>query len=381
MSSTDIENSEERIFLWGPAGRFEPEIVPPGQRDLEALRLFQSFLCNDETERLGLSNVIMLWEQIPKFSAEHLNNKSGTVPNDHKISFTIAGYPFQLTLFPGTFYPKVNKSDPKRRFPGVREQAVEQALNHIACAQAETLEINGETLYRVQFTTREVARTLKSIGSTLSHGQIREALEVLSSTTMTISSCSKDGTKYETRRPILPSFERITTNSDINSGRDVWSAHLHPLVSNAIRNVTYRQYPITHTLGFAPFAAFLIRQMYYLAPNISSSCPFSFRLITLKEMTPGLHHKRLKDAIRATIRELDKMKDSGLLNSYKFEEIFPSQKKNGRPAPIDAEFTLYPGKDWVKHVMAGSKRMSVAEKSLGLPRSRRNERQIDLPLS
>ncbi|ASL28919.1 hypothetical protein E0E54_13780 [Azotobacter chroococcum] len=372
--------TEEKIFLWGPAGCFEPEIVPPGQRDLEALRLFQSFLCNNETERTGLSNVIMLWEQIPKFSAEHLNDKSGIVPNDYKVDFTIAGHPFRLTLFPGTYYPKVCKSDPKRRFPGAREQAVEQALNHIACAQAETHEVNGETLYRVCFTTREVARTLKGMGSTLSHGQIREALEVLSSTTMTISSRSEDGIKHEARRPILPSFERTTTDSDMAVGKDVWSAHLHPLVSNAIRNVTYRQYPVAHTLGFAPFAAFLIRQMHYMAPNISTNHPFSFRLVALKEMTPGLHHKRLRDSIRAMIRELDKMKESGLLHDYQCEEVFPARRLNGRPAPIDAEFTLYPGKDWVKHVMAGSKRMLVAEKSLGLPRSRRSERQMNLPL-
>ena len=73
------------------------------------------------------------------------------------------------------------------------------------------------------------------------------------------------------------------------------------------------------------------------------------------------------------------MKVDGLLEDYKVEELYPARRPRGRPSIIDAEFTLYPGKEWIKQVMAGSKRMAASEQSLGLPRSQRKDRQMTLP--
>lgn len=373
---------EEPIQLWGPSGSFVPEIVNPAERDVEALRLFQSFLCNSGEEREGLSNVIVLWEQIPKFSAEHVNSRTDVVPLDYKTDFLIAGHTFNLTLFPGTYYPDKRMSNPLHRYPGAREQSVEQALIQLACAQAESHEINGETFYRVRFTTRELARVLKSIGSSMSNGQIRECLEVLSSTTMTIRSKNESGNQHETRQALLPSFQRILYEGDPNSaGKDVWSAQLHPLVSDAIRNVAYRQYPIAHTIGFPGFAAYLIRQMHYIAPNISPDHPFTFRLNALAKVTPGLNLSTIRASIKALTRELNKMMDQGLLTSFECNEIFAIQRKSGRPAPIDAEFMLMPGSDWIKNVKSGSRRLGETERSLGLARSKRTDRQMHLNLT
>ncbi|WP_455233089.1 hypothetical protein [Geopseudomonas aromaticivorans] len=376
------EQLNDKVYLWGPEGRrFIPQISPPGQRDLDALRLFQSFLCNSEEERNRLSNVIGLWELVPKFSAEHLNSKSGIVPNDHKIDFEISGHPFRLTMFPGTYYTKAGDSEALRRYPGAREQAVEGALIHIACGQAEAHQVDGKTRYSVRFSTRDVARTLKMMGSTLSNGQIREALEVLSSTIMTISNVPVGNqAHYEIREPILPSFERVSSKGAEAQGYDVWSAQMHPLVTHAIRNVNYRQYPIFMTKEFAPFATYLIRQMHYMAPNISGSHPFSFRISSLRGTAPGLNHKKVGDSIKAMNKELERMQADGFVSRFECLEIFPAQRKVGRPTACDAEFTLYPGREWVKHVMAGSKRMDVTERSLGLPRSKRSERQFELPL-
>lgn len=376
--STD---KQQQLMLWGPDGPFSPGVSPPAVRDVEALRLFQSFLCNGEEERSQLSNVIMLWESIPKYSAEQFNStrREGSLPNAHEVDFRIADYPFRLTLFPGTYYPNRKDAEPLRRFPGAREQAVEQALIHLACDQAEMHRENGETLYRVQFSIRDLSRVLKEMGSTLSHAQIRQALEVLSSAIMTITA-GDDQRAIDRRHPILPSFERTRKGKEnVSQGHDVWWVQLHPLVSHAIRNVTYRQYPLSHTLGFPPFASYLIRQMHYLAPNISPEYPFTFSLQVLRTTTPGLNHKRLSGSIKALDRELEKMKETGMIESFETVEIFPKKRPRGRPSPIDVEFTLYPGKDWIAHVMAGSKRLSETERTLGLPRSKRKERQEMLP--
>mgnify|MGYP003407007056 FL=1 len=367
----------EEIKLFSKEGVFTPRLISPENRPNEALRLFQGFLCNNEPERAALGNVIALWEQIPKYSGEHLNTVDGIVPNDHVIDFTIGNRPARITLFPGTFYPNKNNHTPQRRFPGVKEQAVEQAIIHHACLQAETYSAKGEVSYYVTFSRRALARTLSVMGSTLSNTQIRESIEVLSSSIMTIGSSSN--LLKDNRDPILPGIERHSFESHDSDGDDIWRVKLHPLIAHAIQNVTYRQFPMSITKNYTPAGAYLIRYMHYIVPNISIGTPFTFRLTEMKRLTAGLNHIRLSGSMNAVIKELDKMKVDGLLDDYEVKEIFPVCRPRGRPSPLDFEIILLPGREWVKNVKAASTRVSVSEKSLGLPRSERSQRQLTLP--
>lgn len=368
---------EEKIKFFGKEGVFTPQRASPLNRPIEALRLFQGFLCNSELERQGLGNVIALWEQIPKFSGEHLNTKDGSVPNDHVIDFTIGDQAARVTLFPGTYYPNRKSSKPMRRFPGVKEQAVEQAIIHHACLQAETHSVKGEVAYYVKFSITGLGRTLKLMGSTLSNTQIREALEVLSSSIMTIG--SGENLINDKRDPILPGFERNKDELEVSNGDDVWKVKLHPLIAHSILNVTYRQFPMGITKHYSPPGAYLIRHMHYIVPNISTSTPFSFQLSEMKRLTAGLNHVRIAGSMAAVRKELDKMKVDGLLEDYIVDEIFPARRPRGRPTPIDYEITLFPGKEWIKNVKAASAKVTVSEQSLGLPRSERQQRQLSLP--
>ncbi|WGK63556.1 hypothetical protein QAO71_17455 (plasmid) [Halopseudomonas sp. SMJS2] len=375
--NTEAPETEEKVVFWGPQGSFSPTVFPPPQREAAALALFQSFLCNSEAEAIGLSNVITLWELIPKYTADNLNYLD-EIPNDYQKEFQIYGGKFKLTLFPGTYYPNKKSNKPKRRFPGVREQVVEQALIYLACQQAQAEEVNGEISYFITFSIREMAMVLKAMGRTHSHGQIREALEVLSSSVMTIK---KEGTsETSNRNPIVPSFTRTTSHDETISGKDNWKIQLHPLVTHAIRNVGYRQFQYDMGADLAPFASYLQRQMHFLAPNISSEHPLTIRLTELRNRTPGLDHKTIRASINALKRELGKMEDAGFVNQFDIAPIFPKRSAPGRPAPVDAEVTIYPGSDLVRHVKAGSKRLTVSERALGLLRSQRDSRQKTLPL-
>ncbi|WP_338924162.1 hypothetical protein V0M98_38755 (plasmid) [Pseudomonas silesiensis] len=376
MSNPNLA-TDDKIKLFGKDGVFTPRPTSPLSRPNEALRLFQGFLCNNELERASLGNVIALWEQIPKYSGEHLNTKDGTVPNDHVIDFYIGDKPARITLFPGTYYPNRKNSKPQRRYPGVKEQAVEQAIIHHACVQAETHSVKGEVAYYVKFSISGLARTLKLMGSTLSNTQIREALEVLSSSIMTIG--SGENLLKDNRDPILPGFERNKDELEGSNGDDVWRVKLHPLIAHAILNVTYRQFPMGVTKNYTPPGAYLIRYMHYIVPNISTSTPFSFRLTEMKRLAAGLNHVRIAGSMAAVKKELDKMQLDGLLDSYDVEEVFPARRPRGRPTPIDFEITLLPGKEWIKNVKAASTRVTVTEQSLGLPRSERSQRQLSLP--
>lgn len=377
MSTPSTAVDEKIIKLFGSEGTFVPAPTSPENRPSEALRLFQGFLCNSDLERNGLGNVIALWEQIPKFGGEHLNADEDSLPNDHVIDFVIGDQQAQVTIFPGTYYPDRRKSKPKRRFPGVKEQAVEQAIIHHACQQAETHSVRGEVSYYVKFSISGLGRTLKSMGTTLSNTQIRQALEVLSSSIMTIG--SGNNLDRDNRDPILPGFERNKDTQSVANGDDIWRVKLHPLIAHSILNVTYRQFPMGLTKKYTPPGSYLIRLMHYFVPNISDSVPFTFLLTDMKRLTPGLNHVRLAGSMGAIQKELDKMVSDGLVESYTVREVFPARRPRGRPSPIDYEITLNAGKSWVTNVKAGSLRVTASERALGLVRSERQHRQLSLP--
>lgn len=375
--------TEKDDELWGPDGPFIPTRAAPDQRDSEALRLFQSFLCNSSTQRQGLSNVIMLWELVPKYRAEFFNKlPQSQLPPSYTQKFKISDQEFSLTIFSGTYRlqkPAEDGTTHRRKYPGIHEQAVEQGLIHLACEQAEAEDVDGKTEYSIKFTIRDLRRVMQSMGRTMSHYQIRESLEVLRSTLITITRPGDKVTK-ERPRPILLTADRDYNEAMVKNATDHWEIRLHPVVSGAIRNATYRQYPLEETKGFPPFAAYLIRQMHYAAPNISMAHPFTFELKKLQESTPGLNHKQFRGSIKALERELERMKDKGLLTEYEIEQVFPSKPKMGRPTPIDAVVTLYPADKWIQNVKRGSRRLTATERSLGLPRSERSDRQMSLPI-
>lgn len=379
MTTTITAQEKETPSLQGPTMSFTPGgAVPPGRRDATALVLFQSFLCNPSEDRSTLSNVISLWEQIPRYTGDRLNRQDN-LPNELITDFEVSGQPFQLSITPGTYRARhkgVHRA--VRRFPGIREQAVEQALIQVATDQAQCAEENGKTQYYVYFSLRQLAERLKMMGSSMSHAQIREALEVLNSAMMGLT-VSDAKAKMTERTPIIPLFRQRTSDQDEANGTDAWVVSLHPIINHAIRNVTYRQFPIRELKNYRPFGAHLVRRMFWQCPNISPTHPFTFSMEALAKETPGLDHTRLSSKLKALEGELEKMLKDGLITHYDVDVQY-AKTGNGRPAMVDAIMTLYPGERWVKAVKSASKRLTLSEQSLGLPRSQRTMRQQSLPL-
>mgnify|MGYP003602910078 CR=1 FL=1 len=364
--------ASEEVKLYKATG---PVVIPgkpiaPGELPVQALDLFGSVLTNSVEDVKNYGNVFVAWEQIPKFAADSLNNKEGVVPNDYSTPFNILKKEAKITLFPGTCYEK-GKSI--RRYPGVKEQQVEQALINHSLAQNEEQTVNGFTSYFVTFTINAISRRLKDMGSSMSNVQIRQALDVLSSSVMTLT-YGEDHTR-DNRDTIISSFDRNANAKDGNNGDDIWRVRLHPLIVQSILQVTYRQYPIDKVKHYSPVGGALLRRIFFIMTNVSEENPYKFTVLELKKIIAGLTHVRLSGSMIAIKKELDRMITDRYLDRYVMDEIFPVKRGRGRPVPIDYRFTLYPGPDWIKNMKAGSLRQSLTEQRLGLPRSKRPERE------
>lgn len=378
-AATALRTPEARLYGIHDVVLVPTKPVTAANQPVAALDLFGSFLVNNTEQAKRYGNVLVGWDQIPKFSAEHLNNKDGQVPNDHSVDFRIGSQQARLTLFPGTFYP-TKTSKPMRRYPGVKEQMVEQALIHHAIVQAEEQTVNGNTSYFVTFTVNALGRQLKAMGSTMSYTQIRQALDVLSSSVMTLS-YGNDLT-LDNRDTILSSFDRNNLSKTIgNNGDDIWRVRFHALIVQSILQVTYRQYPINQLKDYSLVGAALMRRIHYILTNVSEEQPYQFTAKEMKMITAGLNYVRLAGSMQAIRKELERMQADQYLMRFTVEEIFPQVRGRGRPVPIDYRFTLYPGPQWIKNMKAGSMRQNIIEQRLGHPRSKRLERHEQMMLS
>lgn len=364
---------------------FGPDHVPlvvQGNQDEQALTLFKSLLYNRAVERESLSNAISIWDVLPRFAGERLNQLDA-LPDAFECEFELAGERCKMVLTPGTSYRLVATEDgaaslesgsSRRRYPGAREQAVEQALIKIACDQAEALEVDGgETVYQVSFSIKAIQNVLRTQGTTYNHTHVREALDILSSSVMTLYD-SKG--VHVRRRPMLPGFDCISPSGKATrSPLAQWVAQLHPIVANSIRNAAYRQFNLTQFLGRKSFSAYLLKQIVLHATNISDTIPHRVTYSELRQLTAGLNYQRPRDGILHLEREIKRMVDSGSLSRYEREDIMNTGRTIGRPGVIDAVFKLYPGTGLLKDIMAASRRNEMIERQLKLPRMKRPERQ------
>jgi hypothetical protein len=376
-SKAYLEMSDTTLELMGP----EHQPLPlEGTSDEQALALFKSLLYNSPDDRRALSNAIHCWDLIPKFSGEYLN-QADELPDAHTCEFSFYHKKLKMVLFPGTIYrgdPKSEETSTTRRYPGGREQAVEQALVKIAAEQAEMLEVNGRPVYQVIFSIRHIRDVLATLGSTCNHQQVVESLEILSSSLLTIS--DEQGKSIQ-RSPILPGFSCTSKTGKASTSPDAqWMVTLHPLVAHSIRHATYRQYNIARFAGHRAYGVYLLRQIILNATNISAEHPHRIRYTTLRQLTSGLNYSRTRDGISYLEKEIKSMVKSGCLSDYEREDHYAQRRGKGRPALTDATFTLYPSDTLVAEVKASSKRQGHAEQTLKLSRMHRKERQLGLPL-
>lgn len=302
-------------------------------------------------------NALIAWEQIPRFSAEHLNNKHGLVQNDHSVDFQINGRMARITLFPGTFYP-TRTGNPLRRYPGVKEQLVEQALIHHAALQVQGPIMKGDASRHFTFTINALGRQLKAMGNTMSYVQIRQALDVLSSSVLTLS--YGDDLKLANRDTFLSSFGRNSlSTADGNNGDDIWRIKLHPLAAQSVLNVMYHQYPVGQWRHYSPVGAALLRRIHRVANDVSEHQRYTFTVKEMKLIIAGLNHVRLAGSMLAIKKELERMQTDQYLTRFTVENVFPTVRGRGRPVPIDYRFTLYPDSQWIKSMKVGSMRQNI----------------------
>lgn len=355
-----------------------------------ALSVFQTKMTNNPEDRHNISNLMDIWDLIPRFFAEGFNSLEGKkgFPNSVTRSFTLGETSVKATLMPGYFTANDRQKGAvkSRRYPGHTEAIVEQALIKIAADQAyldndESPSPNG-TLpsYSFHFSLGELQRVVAKLGAKRSKHDIRQALEVLRTSNVEIIGNLDDKEYYESTS-LLTSLKWIGEEGKSRStGAGSWQGTLNGIISQGIINIGYRQYRLDDAKGLRYFGTYIYRKLMVERLNLSATQGLSFLFSEIKELTFGLNYKAINKGITELEKEIQKMVDMDIISGYDVVRAKGRVKTSTRAVLVDARFTIYPSGRSVKQMKVASAKNRAGATILGKSMENHNQRRFQLPL-
>lgn len=349
-----------------------------------ALDVFKTFLGKKE-DRHNLSNMLDLWDLIPRFSAEGYNTSDGSknFPNSISRDFRVGKTRMHIVQTPG-YYTKPtakNKDEKGRRYPGQTECMVEQALIKIAADHAYlNPDDAGDStpFYSFSFTIGDIQRVMKTMGTTRNKRDIKNALEVLKSSEITITGHT-DSHSYNEQTSLITDLRWITHKAgSTNSG--IWNATLNRIISQGITNLGYRQYRLDEAKSLKYFGIYVYRKLMVEKLNLTLTRGLSFLFSEIRDLTFGLHYAEIYKGVGRLNKELDKMKELGIISGYDVSPIRERPSGNRRPVNVDAEYVVYPSERTLGQMKAASAKTRAGSVILGKSMDNHNEERFQLPL-
>lgn len=324
--------------------------------------LFQFFLCNTEDQRAELSNAFPLWDCLPRYSmsrqtADRLR-KNNNLPPLLSIKCQHLGQKYTLEIQPARILERDGRVI--EYFPSSAEEITEDALRKIATLQNQGFYEASKPRSGVSFTIYQLREELKKQGHTKSYKEIVLSLQVLARSIIEIKCEAKKNRAFE----VSPYFQRLSSVSRADLIEDPnarWYVEFHPLVTQAINSIDYRQFNyalmMSHTTQLARWLhKYLVIKFTYAQVGKV----FEIRYSTVKRDSALLDgFGRNRDATSAMGNALGELQKKGLLLTVKKNIIIGTK---GRVE--DILFSISPTVQFSAEVRAANKRIDSSKNQL-----------------
>jgi hypothetical protein len=344
--------------------RETPNAQPPAkQTEFEnpQLSLFQNFIANTDEERERLSNVIDLWDSIPRYSvnprAMTRARENGKFLDNYVLTCQHRGRAYTCTISPA----RITDLEGRQRdyYPSATEELVEDALRKLAADQQAGFFDKPNYRSGVVFSIYAVREELKKRGHTRSYQEIVQSLNILSSSIIEISCQEKEKGEVIVKSPYLPSLAAVSRSRLQDDPKAKWAVQFHPFVTGSIDQVTYRQFNyhlmMSHSTQLARWLHKQIVIKYTFADHTNA---FEMRYSTVKRDSGLLSgYTRERDAIEALETAFKDLKTRNIVSSAERKDITGPRKKL-----LDAIFKISPSMDFVREAKAANKRLQVSHR-------------------
>ncbi|PON19359.1 replication protein [Candidatus Entotheonella serta] len=340
------------------------------------LSLFQSFLCNTDEGRDRLSNTVELWDSIPKYSvSQQAMNKARTdegLLEPLEKEFVYRERKYRVIIQAAVISEEISigekgereKSDSnlirkeyKAYYPSSNEELVEDALRKIAAEQYKGFFDKPTFKSGVVFSLYLLRRELKKRGHTRSYQEIVRSLNILAKSNIEILFADGRGIAVANYLPVMAAVTRERLTEDPTAK---WVVHFHPLVTDSIDKLSYRQYNYHLMMSHSShLARWLHKRLSHNYVNASYDSPYNILLSSVRRNSGLLEYGRPSDARNAFEKALQELVDKNLIMFFEKEET-----RGARNKIVDVKYLLTPHFDFVRDVKAANKRQRDASDEL-----------------
>lgn len=345
------------------------KIVPAEAFDNPRLSLFQNFLANTKNEKENLTNAVDLWDSIPRFSIsrkrqEELRLPGGFLPIS-TIEFKYRNHDLRAHIRPARL--DLRGKDGKgtgesiEYYPSAREELIEHALRKIAVDQESGFFDDLELRSGCRFTLYQLRTHLSAQGHSLRYDELIEGLDILSLSTIEIESISDQVQITYARMSYLSLLVRVRRNDLISDPDAKWLVQFHPLITDSIQKITYRQFNYKRLMNCrTQLARWLISQLVLKYTQASMLNSFEMRFSTIKRDSALLEgYSRGRDAVAALDAAWNEVKALGMLSSLQ-----KSEQRGARAKLEDVIYTLHPSPTFSAEQKAANRRQVDARNTL-----------------
>lgn len=335
--------------------------IGTGREDLfqnRQLSLFQNFLCNTEEERQKLSNTIELWESVPRYSISRqamniLRDKHGNLPL-LKHEFKYGGIEYCATIQAAQVEEESAGNGIKTisYYPSSNEELIEEVLRKFAVEQAHGFYEKAKFKSGVAFSLYQLREELKRRGHTRSYDEIVLSLNILSGSTIQLVANTLRSRAF-TKSSYFPMMAAVTRRDRAADPTSKWLVHFHPLVTECIDKVTFRQFNYHRLMSHTTqLARWLHKQLIMKYTYASMTKSFEMHFKTIKRDSRMLeNYSRSRAAQDACEFSFNELKSNGVLRNFSLK------KEVGERGKItDIVYTLYASQEFVSEVKASNKR-------------------------
>lgn len=320
------------------------------------LDLFQSFLCNTVEEEDKLSNTIELWDNIPKYSLSQqamnkLRTREGLLQRlDKDFEYKNKSYKVRITAA----IIDIDDGSEKAFYPSANEELVEDALRKIAAEQQRGFFDKPNYKSGVSFSLYILRRELKKRGHTRSYQEIIKSLKILAGSNIEILLQDGKGFAQTNYLPSLAAVSRLNLKDD---SKAKWLAHFHPLVTESIDTLSFRQYNYHQMMSHSTqLARWMHKKVSHNYVNASVMTPYTVWISSIRRDSGLLEYKRPNDRVRKFEDTLKELVEHSVLLTFDRDE----ERRGERNKILDIKYSLSPHPDFVKDVKAANKRQKDA---------------------
>ena len=333
-------------------------VGPPADGDFHGkqMDLFRTFLCNGDEQRERLSNTLDLWDSVPRYSvsrqAMDKARKARGFLDLMEINFQYRGTALKAVIQPARVAEKAGAPS-KDYYPSANEELVEDALRKIAAEQNNGYFDKPNFRSGVVFTLHMLREELKRRGHSRSYQQIVLSLNILAGSIIEIRTASGKNGEGFAKSAYFPSLSAASRNRLADDPEAKWIVQFHPLVTQAIDALTYRQFNYAQMMSHSSqLARWLHKQLSLKFTFASMVTSFEIRYSTIKRDSALLdNYKQQRQAVVMLDAAFEELRGGGVLMLVKKRLV-----RGARAKLEDVVYTLSASREFVAQMKAANKR-------------------------